>query len=65
MLYGLKLRLNGSSFANSIEWAYSKTGSVYAEIYTDSAGQGLFLRGNSGIYANGRRLDTAPVATFG
>lgn len=57
---GNKLHLNGSNFGNGIDWGDSSY-----EIYTDPGGGSLRLKSPGGIYANGYRVDQAPVARFG
>lgn len=56
---GQKIHLRGSDYGNGIDWGDSNY-----EIYTDPSAGSIRLKSPSGIYANGYRIDQAPVAKF-
>lgn len=63
---GNKLYLSPSNFGNGVSWSNNDNTGKKAEIYIDNASNAMFLQTYSGgIYANGRRIDTAPTAVFG
>lgn len=61
-----KYYLKSNNFGNGLSWGDNGSwGTRRAEIYIDPAANAMYLRTTGGgIYANGNRIDVAPVAKF-